>query len=111
MLQEEFTSWRYVGSQQESMDEYSYIYQVFDFIQQSNEETKQEKLLLLDNCPCHPCINDLSNVKLVFLPENTTSGTQPLDAEIIKNFKLHFRTLIMSYAIDILEDISERFNR
>ena len=39
-------------------------------------------LLLLDNCPAHPDIK-LSNVKLVFLPKNTTSRLEPLDRGII----------------------------
>ena len=45
-------------------------------------------LLLLDNCPSHRDIK-LSNIKLRFLPKNTTSHLQPLDRGIItwlKNF-------------------------
>ena len=38
--------------------------------------------LLLDNAPCHPNMH-LTNVKLVFLPANTTTGTHPSDAGII----------------------------
>ena len=29
--------------------------------------------LLIDNCPAHPSVPDLTNVQLVFLPPNTTS--------------------------------------
>ena len=28
--------------------------------------------LLVDNCPAHPFVSDLTNVQLVFLPANTT---------------------------------------
>src|SRR5688572_30525978 len=47
----------------------------------------QNIVLLLDNVTC--CFNMmLFNTKLIFLPTNTTVSTQPLDAGIIKNFKL-----------------------
>ena len=46
--------------------------------------------LLLENTTCHPT-TELSNIKLVFLPPNTTSHTQPMDQGIIANFKRHYR--------------------
>jgi hypothetical protein len=55
-------------------------------------------LLLLDNAPCHPQV-DLSHVKLLFLPPNTTAGTQPCDAGIIKNFKYFYRKKLIEYLI------------
>ena len=45
--------------------------------------------LVIDNATCHPDI-PLSNIKLVFLPPNTTSHTQPMDQGIIANFKSHY---------------------
>lgn len=47
--------------------------------------------LLLDNATVHKVNVALTNTKLVFLPANTTSKLQPLDAGIIANFKAHFR--------------------
>ena len=35
--------------------------------------------LIIDNCPAHPTIGGLSNVRLIFLPPNTTSVSQPMD--------------------------------
>ena len=35
--------------------------------------------LLIDNCPAHPFVSDLTIVQLVFLPPNTTSALQPMD--------------------------------
>ncbi|KAG1088583.1 hypothetical protein G6F42_020228 [Rhizopus arrhizus] len=47
--------------------------------------------LLLDNASVHKTKLQLTNIKLVFLPANTTSKLQALDAGIIANFKAHFR--------------------
>lgn len=48
--------------------------------------------LFVDNCPAHPKDLDfLTNVRVVFLPPNTTSHTQPFDMRIIKNVKHYYR--------------------
>ena len=41
--------------------------------------------------------------KVVFLPKNTTSRLQPLDAGIIKNFKAHYRKLIVKHALSKID--------
>ena len=46
-------------------------------------------LLLVDNAPSHPQLN-LKNVKIVFLPPNTTSVAQQMDQGIIQAVKLKF---------------------
>ena len=43
-------------------------------------------LMFVDNCSAHPDMQ-LSNMKLVFLPPNTTSRLQPCDAGIIATLK------------------------
>ena len=48
----------------------------------------------MDNCPSHPDIH-LSNVNITFLPKNTTSKLQPLDAGIIQMVKTNYRKLMM----------------
>ena len=48
----------------------------------------RNKLLFVDNVSSHdPALKDrFSSIKIIFLPKNTTSRLQPLDAGIIKNF-------------------------
>ena len=40
---------------------------------------RRKILLLVDNCPAQPHINTLTNIRLEFLPANTTSLIQPMD--------------------------------
>ena len=40
-----------------------------------------------------------SNLKVVFLPPNMTSRLQPLDAEVIKNFKVRYRKLLLKFVV------------
>jgi hypothetical protein len=65
-------------------------------------------LLMLDNAPCHPKKCQLTNVKVVFLPPDTSSKLQQLDQGIIQLFKLFYRLRILSALVarmDEAEDI------
>lgn len=55
------------------------------------KKQNRKVLLFLDNATSHSKIA-LDNVKLVFLPPNTTSHCQPLDQGIIQNFKMLYRS-------------------
>jgi transposase-like protein len=64
-----------------------------------NKKCKRQKrkiALVIDNCPAHPNLANLSHIKLVFLPPNTTSKTQPMDQGVIQNLKVHYRKLIIT---------------
>lgn len=56
-------------------------------------------LLVLDNATCHSNLSELSNVKLLFLPPNTTSKLQPLDHGVIKCFKVEYRKCALRHVI------------
>ena len=60
---------------------------------------KEERnvILFFDNTTVYPTslVDKFSNIKVAFLPKNTTSRLQPLDAGIIENFK----SKLMRYVI------------
>ena len=62
-------------------------------------------LLILDNCPSHKIDGlVLSNVDVHFLPPNTTSKIQPMDAGIIMSFKRHYRHLHIKWILNQIEE-------
>ena len=54
-------------------------------------------LMFLDNCCSHPHVN-LSNVKLVFYPKNTTSQLQAMDQGVITNLKKNYAKCMLNVA-------------
>ena len=63
-------------------------------------------ILFLDNATCHPeSIDDkFSNIKILFLPKNTTSRLQPLDAGIIRKFRVKYRKSLVKYVLSRIND-------
>ncbi|XP_060573116.1 tigger transposable element-derived protein 6-like [Ruditapes philippinarum] len=59
-------------------------------------------LMFLDNAPAHPKVT-LDNIKLVFLPANTTSVAQPMDQGIIQTLKLKYRSRQLKYILSQME--------
>ena len=51
----------------------------------------------LDNAMCHPesMIGQFLQIKIIFFPKNTTSRLQPLDAGIIRNFRVKYRKRVV----------------
>ncbi|GET51663.1 tigger transposable element-derived protein 6-like [Rhizophagus irregularis DAOM 181602=DAOM 197198] len=68
---------------------------ITNFSASAGWELKKD-LSLFDNARCHESenINSLSNVKVHFLPPNTTSFLQPLDQGIIYSLKAQYRKLL-----------------
>ena len=61
-----------------------------------NDELARQRrhiLLLIDNAPSH-IVDEYSNIKIQFLPPNTTSKIQPLDQGIIRSVKCAYRKTI-----------------
>ena len=76
--------------------------QIFNsYVSKWNKQLVRENrkiLLLIDNCPSHT-INSLSNIKVIYLPKNTTSVLQPCDQGIIKCIKGRYRMHMMKKLI------------
>lgn len=51
-------------------------------------------ILFLDNESCHPKLIS-SNLKLAWLPQNTTYLTQPIDQGIIYCVKIYYRRFLI----------------
>ena len=70
-------------------------------------------VLIIDNCPAHPSISNLTNVQLVYLPANTTSILQPMDQGVIPSLKAHYRGSVVRLLCSALEKkgaLSKDFN-
>ncbi|XP_022778438.1 tigger transposable element-derived protein 6-like [Stylophora pistillata] len=61
-----------------------------DIVNNQMRNSNRKIILIVDNCAAHPQV-ERSNIKLVFLPLNTTAKLQPCDAGIIQAVKLQYR--------------------
>jgi len=78
-----------------------------DWLDKFNEKMRKENrkvLLIIDNATCHKPNCEKSNVKLLFLPANTSSKLQPLDQGIIQSFKLLYRRRILSSLVARMDE-------
>ena len=60
-------------------------------------------LLVIDNCPAHPVIDNLSHIKIVFLPPNSTSCLQPMDQGVIRSMKAFYRKKLLYKMISAID--------
>lgn len=82
-----------------------------NFIPEVENYCKKQKiqfkvLLILDNAPGHPKIieNENPNVKIKFLPPNTTPLLQPMDQGVIAAFKKHYLRETFQQAIKAIDE-------
>ena len=61
-------------------------------------------VLIIDNCPAHPNVDNLKAIQLVFLPPNTTSKTQPMDQGVIRALKAFHRTNVVRRQIKCVDE-------
>ena len=66
-------------------------------------------MLLMDNAGCHPpeLKEAYTNIKIIFLPPDTTSKLQPLDLGIIQNLKMHCRKLFLRFVISKIDECNK----
>ena len=71
-----------------------------EYLRSLNQQMVKQKrkiLLLIDNAPSHLIYEELTNIKIEFLPKDTTSVLQPLDQGIIRSFKSHYKNALITY--------------
>ena len=71
-----------------------------------NEGLPFRVLLILDNAPGHPGVEDFNTegVEVIFLPPNTTSLLQPLDQGVIRSFKAHYSRNLIEKILQVIEN-------
>ena len=85
-----------------------YIFIFNDWLVKSGLELKRKIVLLVDKCTAHTNNSLLKNIKVIFLPANTTSLIQPCDQGIIRAFKAHYRREMRARIIAELDDIQDQ---
>lgn len=69
------------------------------------KKANRKILMFVDNCTTHNNIPHFENIKIHFLPPNTTSTLQPLDQGIIKHFKTMYRKDIVREVLACMGDV------
>ena len=84
----------------------SVIFEQFvDKLERKMRRSKRKIILLVDNAPSLSVQGlDLCYVCVEFLPPNTTSEIQPMNAGIIRNFKVNYKRRLMQHYVDCLDN-------
>jgi hypothetical protein len=79
-----------------------------DWLGKWNLELKRKIVLLVDNSTAHTNNSLLKNIKVIFLPADTTSLIQPCDQCIIRAFKAHYSREMRARITAELDEIQDR---
>ena len=79
---------------------------MYTVLKKLNSSLKQEScsiILLIDNAGCYlgDLVGKYSNIKIAFLPANTTAVLQPLDFSNIKTFKVYYHKLSRRHVLSL----------
>ena len=77
-----------------------------EWVREQDEKFENEGrkvVLIIDNCPAHPVIENLKSITLYFLPPNTTSALQPMGQGVIWSLKSRYRTRIIQKVLAAIE--------
>ncbi|CAH2218914.1 tigger transposable element-derived 1-like [Pelobates cultripes] len=72
--------------------------------------------LLMDNAPAHPLgleedlLEDFNFIKVMFLPPNTTPLHQPMDQQVISNFKKLYKRELFRRCFEMTDQASPSMN-
>lgn len=64
-------------------------------------------LLIVDNAPSYALIQIPENIKIVFVPPNTTPLLQPMDLGVIANFKAYYLRRVFKNLIEYVDGPAE----
>ena len=66
----------------------------------------RKAVLLLDNAPSHPAMDELSDgdIKALFLPPNVTAVCQPMDQGVLEMLKKKYRRSLLSSLISAIDN-------
>jgi hypothetical protein len=79
-----------------------------DTLNSKMRASNRKILLILDNASSHKAVGvELTNVRVLMLPPNTTRNLQPMDAGIIASYKTHYRRRQVDHAIDIVDNMRD----
>ena len=70
------------------------------------QKKNRKILLLLDNCPAHPDV-PLNQIKLLFMPPNTSSRLQPMDQGVIHSLQSHYRKIMLMKMLEAIDSGKE----
>lgn len=76
---------------------------ILSILDEDMNKIKKNIIIFVDNASCHKTTITLKNIKVQYLPPNTTAIIQPLDQGIIHSFKQQYRQIIVKKQICAIE--------